>query len=217
MNKIRIFWIILDLIFLIIFNTIFFVAGGTQHNVATWISYGFIHFAYLMLVLTPFMIRKGKSSATYGGPLYSISAAYFLVGLATGVIFIPISPETHTAALLVQLTIAGIYGIILITNLIANEHTANAEQERQYQIAYVKDASVKLKGLLDSINDKDAKRKAERVYDAVYSSPVKSHPSLAQIENRILQSINELEDEVFAGNKENIISSANSLLATVNE
>ena len=39
-------WIILDLIFLIVFNTVFFVAGGADHPASVWISYGFIHFAY---------------------------------------------------------------------------------------------------------------------------------------------------------------------------
>ncbi len=217
MKKTNVLWIILDLIFLIIFNALFFVLGGTEHNVSVWMSYGFIHFAYFMLLLTLVLIRKGKSVAVFGFSLYSISTAYFFIELVTGIIFILVSPESYTAALLVQLCIAGLYGIMLISNMIANERTADAEEKRHYQIAYVKDASAKLKGLLESISDKEAKKKVERVYDAVYSSPIKSHPNLAQMENRILQSINELEDEVSAGNKGNIISLANSLLAAGNE
>jgi hypothetical protein len=37
------------------------------------------------------------------------------------------------------------------------------------------------------------------------------------MENRIIQYINELEDAVSAGNKENIISLANTLLLAINE
>ena len=217
MKKINVFWVILDLIFLVIFNVIFFVVLDIERNMSTWISYGFIHFAYFMLLLTPLLIRKGKNAAVFGFSIYSISTAYFLIVLVTGIVFILVSPGNHTAALLVQLCIAGLYGIALVSSLIANEHTANAEEARQYQIAYVKDASAKLKGLLDSVSDKEAKRKVERVYDAVYSSPVKSHPTLAHLENCILQSINGLENEVYVGNKESIIFTANSLLATVNE
>ncbi len=106
---------------------------------------------------------------------------------------------------------------MLIFNMIVNERTADAEEKQQYQIAYVKDASSQLKGLLDGISDKEAKKKVERVYDVVYSSRVKSHPNLAQMENRIIQSINELEDAVGVGNKEEIISLTNSLLTVVNE
>ena len=217
MKKKNVLWTILNLIFLIIFNAIFFVLGGVEHHTSVWISYGFIHFAYLMLLLTPKIIRAGKSSAVFGFSLYSISACYFLIEFVTGIIFILVSPESASAALLVQLCIAGLYGILLVSNMLANEYTADAEEQRQPQIAYIKDASAKLKVLLESINDKETKKKVERVYDALHSSPVKSHPSIAEIENRILQFINELESAVTAGNKEGILSVTNSLLSLINE
>ena len=222
MKKINFLWIILDLIILIIFNVFFFVIGGSKNNasvnnVSVWISYGFIHFAYFMLLITPFLIRKGKSASVFGLSLYSISTVYFIIEFVTGIIFILASPESYIAALLVQLGIAGLYGIILVSNMIANEYTANAEEIRQHQIDYVKKASAKLKGLLDTINDKDVKKVVEKLYDVIYSSPVKSHPNFAHMENLILQSIDELENEVFTGNKEKLLSLANSLLAAVNE
>jgi len=217
MKKINVLWIILDLIFLVVFNAIFFMVGGIDHSASVWISYGFIHFAYLMLVLTPFLIRKGKSAHVFGYSLYSISAAYFLIQFVLGIIIIFISPDKNTAVFLVQLCIAGLYGVFLISNMIANEHTANAEEVRQNQIAYVKDASAKLKNLMGRVSDKEAKKKIERVYDAIYSSPVKSHTDLTEIENRILHSINALENEVSAGNNENMATLVNSLLNEVNE
>jgi len=217
MNKKTKLWIILDLIFLIIFNAIFFVLGGAEHNASVWISYTFIHFSYFMLILTPFLIREGKSKAVFGFSLYSISAGYFFVQFVTGIIFILIAPESYNAALLVQLCIAGLYGIILVSNMIANESTAYAEEKRQPQIDYVKNASAKVKRLLESVNDKEAKKKVGNVYDAIYSSPIKSHPNLAQTESQILMSINDLSDAVSAGNKESIISFADSLLIAVNE
>jgi len=74
-----------------------------------------------------------------------------------------------------------------------------------------------LKILLENISDKEAKKQVERVYDAVYSSPVKSYHNLIDTENRILHSLNTLENEVSAGNNENIITLATSLLNEVNE
>ena len=217
MKKQNALWMMLDLIFLIVFNTVFFVAGGAKHNASVWLSYGFIHFSYLMLLLTPRLIREGESSAVFGFSLYSISAAYFLIEFVTGIIFILFSPESYKTALLVQIFIAGLYGVTLISNMIANESTADAEEKRHYQISYVKDASAKLKGLLDKASDKEIKRKIESVYDALYSSPVRSHYSLAQMEESILISIQELERAVLSGNKEHAVSLANSLSAAVNE
>ena len=220
MKKKNVLWGILNLIFLIIFNTLFFVLSdknGVGYNASVWISYGFIHFAYLMLMLTPYLIRKGKSSAVFGFSIYSISATYFLVEFVTGIIFILAASESYKAALILQLCIAGLYGIILVSHLLANEYTAEAEEKRQPPIAYIKDASAKVKILLERISDKEIKKVVERVYDAIYSSPVKSHPELAQKEEHILQSVKELSDTVGAGNKEGIISIANSLLSSINE
>ena len=70
MNKKSVLWILLDLVFLAVFNTVFFVAGGTDHTASVWISYGFIHFAYLMVLVTPFLIRKSSSAAVFGFSLY---------------------------------------------------------------------------------------------------------------------------------------------------
>jgi signal transduction histidine kinase len=210
-------WILLNSIFLIIFNVLFFLAGGTSHPAATWISYGFIHFAYIMLLIIPVLIRRGKSVGVFGFSLYSIASVYFIVEFIIGLFFILTYSEYYKIALCVQIIIAGLYGIIFIANMIAKEHTADAEEKRQYEIAYVKDASAKLKGIMENISDKEAKKKVERVYDAVYSSPVKSHPNLGQTEFNILQSINELEDFASKENKDAIVQLSNSLLSMVNE
>ena len=217
MKKTNILWIILNLIFLVIFNVFFFVLDGIKYNYSTWISYGFIHFAYFMIVFTPLLIRRRKSAAVFGFSLYSISIAYFLIELITGIIFIIISPEKYTVTMLVQLSIAGFYGIILISNMIANEHTANSEEKRQSQISFIKDSSVKLKGLMESTNDKDIKKKIEKAYDAISSSPVKSQRELIEVEYNIFQGINDLEDVIQEDNKGKIITYIDSLLKTINE
>jgi len=209
--------IILGLIFLIIFNTVFFLTGGTEHNISVWISYGFIHFAYFMLFLTPILIRKGKSSSIFGVALYAISTAYFIVAFVTGVIFILIAANRINATILIQLCIAGLYGIILIANLLANERTADAEEKRQYEVKYVKEASAKLKGILDRISDEEAKKKVERVYDTVYSSPVKSDSNLTIMESNIMILINNLEHAVIENDTEQISVISDTVLVAVNE
>ena len=220
MIKTTFLWMVINSIFLVVFNVLFFVAGGLEHRASVWISYAFIHFAYLMLILTPKLIRTGKSSAVFGFSLYSISAVYFLMGFITGVIFILIAPEGFISAFLVQFCIAGVYGVALVSCVLANERTVNAEEHRQYQITYVKDASAKLKILLSRVNDKvdkEAKKRIEKAYDAIYSSPVKSHSNLTQIESQILKSIDELENAISEDNKDKVNSLADSLLIAINE
>lgn len=217
MKKTNVLWTILNLIFLIVFNVLFFVIGGSEHKVSVWLSYAFIHFAYLMLVFTPILLRKGKSAAVFGFSLYWVSTVYFLVEFITGVVFILVSPVDFSTALLVQLGIAGLYGIMLVSVMIANERTADAEETRQYEIDYVMNASMKLKLLYENTRKKDTKKRVEKVYDALTSSPVKTHPSAAQVESQILLSIGELEDAVSNEQKDEIVRLSDSLLVSIRE
>ena len=63
MNKKSILYILLDLVFLAVFNTVFFVVGGTNHPASVWAAYGFIHFSYIMVLVTPFLVRKNSNAA----------------------------------------------------------------------------------------------------------------------------------------------------------
>jgi len=217
MKKTNVLWFILNSIFLIVFNTFFFMLGGTEHSIAVWTSYGFIHFAYIMLLLTPFLVRKGKSKAVFGLSIYSISSVYFIFALIAGCVFILIARDSFKVAFLTQLCMAGLYGLALITNILANEYTAKAEVKRQSKIDYVKNASAKLKSLSQSVSDREVGKKIEKAYDAVFSSPVKSHPDLMQAESQILASIKALEESISAGDMGNASALADSLLVAVNE
>lgn len=196
MNKKRTLWILLDLVFLIVFNVVFFVAGGTDHPASVWISYGFIHFAYLMLLGTPFLIRKSTNTGVLGFPLYSISSTYFIVAFIVGLIFIFTHPELYKAALIVQVIIAGIYAVMLISHMIANESTADSIERHEMELRYVRDASAKLKGIMDSISDKQLRKKVEKLYDLLHSSPVKSNNSAREYELMVLELIAALETNI---------------------
>ena len=217
MKKNNRLWIILNLIFLVIFNAAFFVLGGFKNNASVWISYGFIHLSYFLLLLTPFFIHKSKSEAVFGFSLYLVSSIYFIVELFLGSTYILIEPNSFKLVFVTQLCIAGLYGIILVSNLIANQHTAGEEEKRGRQIAYVKDASAKLKSISEKMGNKETRKSIEKVYDTINSSPVKSYPELAQIEIYILQLINDLEEQINAENQEKLVSLANTLLLAVNE
>lgn len=196
MNKKRVLWMLLDSVFLIVFNVIFFVAGGTDHPASVWISYGFIHFAYIMLLITPFLIRKSTNTAVIGFPIYSISSAYFTLAFVVGLIFIFNHPKSYKAALIAQVVIAGIYAVMLISHMIANESTADSIERHEMELRYVKDASAKLKGIMGSISDKKFQKKVEKLYDLLHSSPAKSNNSVRDYELTVLELIDVLESNI---------------------
>lgn len=211
MNKKNILWILLDLVFLVVFNVVFFIAGGTQHPASVWISYGFIHFAYIMLLVTPFLVRKSSSAAVFGFSLYSISSTYFFVAFITGIVFIVMHPETYKASLLVQVVIAGIYAIMLLSNMIANEHTADSIERHEVELQYVKQSSAMLKGIMEMTDDKTLKKKIEKAYDLLHSSQVKSSSSVRDYEVTVMDLIEVLEGNV----SRNDVVAANTTLEKI--
>jgi len=216
MNRKNLLWILLDLVFVVLFNAFFFAIGGVEHNGSVWLSYAFIHLSYLMVVLTP-VLARGKNPVVAGFPLLTISTAYFLLELLIGMVLILIAFKNILPTLLVQLLIGGIYAALLIPNLLANEHTADAEETRQAEIDYVKNAASELSTLLETINDREVKRKVERVYDEINSSATKSNPQLASLEAQILIAIRDLKVVADDNDKASIIKQADALLIMVIE
>ena len=102
MNKKGVLWILLDSVFFIVFNVIFFAIIGTDHGAAGWISYVLIMLAYILLIVTPYLVRNSKSKAVFGFSLYVIGSVYFLVELIVGIVFILVTSTSFKVVLLVQ-------------------------------------------------------------------------------------------------------------------
>lgn len=217
MNKKTILWIILDLIFLAVFNTVFFVMTGLQHPASVWISYGFIHFAYLMVIVTPFLIRKSSSAAVFGFSLYSISSTYFLIEFVIGLVFVILKSDSYKVALVVQIIIAGIYGVLLISHLIANESTADSVEKHEDEVAYIKTAASRVKALVGKSKDKKANKEIEKAYDLLHSSPTKSISTVRYLESAVMNQISDLEDAVQSGETDLIIATAGEIISTMEE
>ena len=204
MKKTKFFWYLLDSIFLIVFNIYFFLLKGVDQPTSVWISYTSIHIAFIMLLITPFLVRKGSTSADYGRPLFVITTSYFFLALIIGVVFIILSTETYTVALLVQITIAAIFAVLLLTNLIANEHTADNIESHEVELKYVKESSSKLNALQKKISDNTIRKQIEKAYDLIHSSQVKSSFNVKSVEQDVIDEIDNLEKALKQNNFENI-------------
>lgn len=217
MNKKFVLHMLLDLVFLAVFNLVFFVVGGAEHVASVWLAYGFIHFAYIMVLVTPLLARKSSSAAVFGMTLYGISAVYFIVEFIIGVILIFVASDSYKASLVVQVVVTGIYAVILLTNLIANERTAENVVKHETEVAYIKNIAADLKLLVGKASDKKANKEIEKAYDAIHSSPAKSSMTVRGIEERIGCVIVELRDAVKYDDSAQIIAIAQEIVSLTEE
>ncbi len=211
MEKRNLLWLILDLVFLVIFNAVFFILGGIEHSVAVWISYGFIHFSYIMLLLTPRLIRKSSSSAVLGFSIYSISSIYFVVAFFVGLFFVFYQNDSYKACIVTHLIIAGLYISVLVSNLLANESTADNIERHETELKFVKESASRLKNLASMITDKTLLKQVDKAYDLIHSSQSKSNQSVRSLEQEVFELIDMLEVSVSS----NKIDTANSTVKKI--
>lgn len=215
--KKTVLWVLLDLVFIIVYNVVFFVSGGFEHNPSVWISYAFIHLAYLMVLITPLLIRNSSSSAVFGFSIYTISTTYFFIEFVTGLVFIFLNLDTAQAAIIVQVILAGLYAVMLISTLLSNEKTADDIERQEQEVAYIKESASRVKNLIETAESKKAKKEIEKVYDLLHSSPTKSNQYAYSIENQIVDKISKLENSVALNDENSIHSLCSEITSLSNE
>lgn len=212
--------IVLGLLFLILFNVLFFVMRGTDNSTVVWISYGFIHLAYLFVLATPLFTTKTQREVL-NYTLWSQSLSYFIIELVVGLGFIAYATygdlESVTWPLIIQAVMCAIFLFIFIANIMANDHTNARIEERTAIKDSIMNTADNIRPLISRCVDSDVKKKVERCYDAMRYSPVRSHPSIMDIEYDIRSAIDALESTLAEGSKEDQLKSATELLRLIDE
>ena len=217
MNKKTVLNILLDSIFIIVFNIVFFVLGDGEHPASVWISFGFILFSYIMVIITPFITRKCTNATIFSLPDYLFSSTYFFVEFVVGLIFIFIRSESFEIPLIIQIILAAIYAVILISNALANENSADAIEASENEVAYIKSIASRVKLLIGKASETQANKEIERVYDLLSTSPTHSNELVKNIEDYIRNRVIVLEDAVASDESTVIIMVAEEIIDLVED
>lgn len=194
MTKKNILTIILDTVFIIAFNILFFVNKGTNHVAAVWICYGFLHFAYFMFLLTPLIEARGKTAYLSKLTTYSISFLYFLIELILSVIVFFNEQLIGTKLIIsIQTIITAIYIIVLITNLLANDATERKQMRHDIENDFIKSISAKAKFIESITTNPNLKNRINNMYYTIHSSPIISCGEVAAYETKIIELLEDLE------------------------
>lgn len=213
--------IVLGLLFLILFNVLFFVLRGTDNSSVVWISYGFIHFAYLFVLATPLFTTKTQREAL-NYALWSQSITYFILELLVGLGFIAYATyggdlQGVTWPLFIQAGMCAIFLFIFLANVMANDHTNARIEERAAVKDSILNTADSIRPLISRCVDAEVKKKVERCYDAMRFSPVRSHPSIVDIEYDIRSAIDALENSLSEGSKDDQLKASAELLRLIDE
>lgn len=204
---------LLDSVFLIVFNIVFFSIFGKEVVLPIWIAYGFIHFSYIMVLLTPLFVKRKTEANLFGLSIVTVSLIYFIVELVLDSVLIFIGVFSLLPVLLSNVIITGIYIAIIVSSILATDSINKNTNQRDKENAHIKAISNRLLFLINKANDKELSKKIEKAYDIINSSPVKSNPKIFEFEDEIKIKTEYLEAALISNN----IVESNTLIERIIE
>ncbi len=170
-------------VFPVLFNVLFFVLGGTDHPASVWLSYAWIHAAYLILVAASLFAGRAKHAQVYHFTAGQIAFAYFCMELVVGIVFFCLGMARVQTALIVQLVLFCLFLLVFSWNAWHDLHTAANEGRRAEEADFIRTASLEVRRMMEDTSDETLRRSLEKVYDLIRSSPSRS-PSSAKASER---------------------------------
>ncbi len=213
-SKPKVLWTILAFIFLIVFNSVVFLAIK-EFTTAFWVAYVFIHFSYLCLVFSFITFPKARGAVVIGYPLIYIALYYFITTFLVGMIFIIYKHASLNFALIPQIIITGLFLFKYVSHLLINEKTIRSESEDRAETFFIKKLAFDVKEMLAEETNLDMKKKIEKLYDAINCSQINSTNEAADIEKAIEIKYKELKQSYQAdiSNFEKTLNELHELIA----
>lgn len=209
--------IAIDILFPIVFNVAFFLVGGHEKTGAEWTAYAFIHIAYLIMVIVPYILSPGTAATVLGLPIQTMSFGYFLFTLVFGIIIFIVNPQKAAFTVIVEIIAFALFAVLALSAALANEHTVENEAVHRAEVSYIKEIAAKLQTISDNAEDEKTRRMIERLYDIAHASPSKTNDRCADLENEILNSISDLDMAVCQANDEEIFAHSKRIANLLNE
>lgn len=209
--------IIIGLIFLALFNGLFFYLGGTEHTEVNWICYAFIHASYLCILLTPLFCKSGKGLDVLSYSLYLRALFYFFTELIVGIACIAIAPESLTWPLIIQGVLLAIFLILQIMSVLANDATIQTVQRQKEESIYIQTMAQRIRSCKRNISDANVKRQVDRCYDAVNNSSIQSYPEAQDAELSLRNAVEVLCSAIENGDYEQIERKTKAVINAVQD
>ena len=209
--------IVFTLVFLVVFNTLFFLLCGTDNPTSVWVSYAYIHVAYFTILFLPVLKTKGDASYYLSSVLYGQAITYFILELIAGVVFIIYRMESPVWSLVVQTALWLIFVVLILGNAWANQATAQSLEKRKQDIDAYQSMRMSLKRLIAKTDKPELKRLIADCSDKLEASSSRQTQESEKIDIEIEQAIASLRQSITESNVEESTSLARQLAGLIEE
>lgn len=202
--KSNILKIVIALIFLILFNVLFFVLGGTERTTNEWICYAFIHVAYICLLATPVLCRKEEGEGVLSATLYMQAITYFFAELVVGLglmwYCIQNGIESPTWPAIIQSVMLAVFLVMQLMQTTANEATHESLAKQRQERIYIRSLAENLRDAMHQVKDPAIKKQMANCYESLNNSSLESFPVAMDAEIELENAVNALCAGVEQGN-----------------
>ena len=196
----------IKLILLAVFNVSFFTITKAECTFSMWISYGFIHFAFLMFFLSPLFTRKSRNSRHVAiESIALVTAIYFVATLLVGLFFL-LNPLLVLFQYSVEAFITGIYLIILLITIVVNNRIADNDNTADTEKQLLNNIYVKAEFLKTKSGDAHVITELNALQEDSRYSPTKSSPAVKEYEEQILSNLDEITRDIEKEEPEGMLS-----------
>lgn len=209
--------IVFTLVFLVVFNTLFFLLSGTDNPTSVWVSYAYIHVAYFTILFLPVLKTKGDASYYLSSVLYGQAITYFILELIAGVVFIIYRMESPVWSLVVQTALWLIFVVLILGNAWANQATAQSLEKRKQDIDAYQSMRMSLKRLMAKTDKPELKRLIADCSDKLEASASRQTQESEKIDIEIEQAIASLRQSITGDDVEESTSLARQLAGLIEE
>lgn len=205
------------LIFPIVFVALFLIVGGTEHQPTCWIGFGSTLLSYLAIVCIPRVVPSSKSTYLFTATGSTITGIFFIIQFIAGLVFMISDFEQWKIALIIEVVLFAIEGLIMLKLLQMDEVTA-AKETKHNQEAYAVTTLVnRAKMICDSTSDMNIKKCVQNVCDELRTCHTSSNPQVKEIDDAISYGLDMLSQAVLAGDFNRVKSCSQTVIAKVKE
>ena len=190
---------------LILINVWYYTMDVPFHTAASWISYLFMHLAFLAMIFVPLEAVPGIHAKMSERTLQVISGVYFLAEVLAVLLFTLVYPFYWQVALTLQLAMLVVLLMLVPGSRAADIHTEKEAKRKKAERSYIRECCIVVEGVLQETKDPSMRKKVKQLYDLIHASPTGSAENVQKVEDEILQELEQLQpllqDEKTFGKK----------------
>lgn len=184
--------VFLSLLVIGIYNLVFFLKDVPDMSTSLWVSYGFVHLAFIMVIVSIILPSQSKERETYTATNVMVSSIYYFVEMAFSIVILFMQLDMFKLTLVIHCILFAAFLFVWVPGLFTQKLSDELDLQRVHGENYVKQCGDIIQTTLSVCTDRDAVKKLERLYGIVKASPVKGNDSTSQLENTILNELTNL-------------------------